>query len=768
MEHNNALVQVKELNKKCAQLNTTKESVGTQLKSAKAMIVKLNKDLSKMKAVESSLEEAKKEVESLKSSKSVSAVLEKKIDKMRQENTNSSSELDATKKRVENLSEILKKHKKSRADLQTKFNQTSLKEREANAALEREKLCHQNLLKTYESLQKQMKEISREAPREREINQSDPVPQPKAGSSQQDNGNTSTKSGHDSSSINIPTMPKVPTTGFSFGPSDSKIVNKNEENDNEKLETSKDSSSDVKMASVEKKGNDLKAQDKTVVSAKSLLNKPQLEQEKEKGKVAGTDPISGDATQQQTPASTGNDEQGGKKRTNVTVTIPTAPPNKSGTKISSKPVPEMKAPAGTKTEENITREKLIIRKRDAEITNPTVPPNKSETKSVLKPAPETNTPTAAKNEESTMREKLMKRKRDAAVVIPTATPQKSESIKPPAPETTTPTGAKTGENSLREKLMKRKRELAKKIEAKNASKKIALSSVADTPIAISAQTNEGSTEPNPTKGDAANLTEKNVSGTEKEEQQILKTETTQTKSDIVHDDIKDANTEPSVVDIAKDTPKDDQQMAEVQQTTNKATFGMPSTLPATPHSIFGNPMNPDAKPYTPTFGVFGGKKAGEKKDVTMDQNSTKKETSESTSGAFLDLKPPGSGQSTNLFFGSSTKIQLPTPSKNTAQSAKLIFGSSANIQLPTPSQNTAFTAAFGSFGSSTSTPVGTSIFGSSLQTKKRPLEISNSSMEIESSTKMNKVESGNESKDEKSEVQEAEKNTESSNNIPAE
>lgn len=65
---------------------------------------------------------------------------------------------------------------------------------------------------------------------------------------------------------------------------------------------------------------------------------------------------------------------------------------------------------------------------------------------------------------------------------------------------------------------------------------------------------------------------------------------------------------------------------------------------------------------------------------------SKAEEAPKNSGAFLDLKPPGSGSSTPLLFGSSTKITLPTPSKD---------------KLPNP------------FASFQSQPFGSNPFGSS-------------------------------------------------------
>ncbi len=95
--------------------------------------------------------------------------------------------------------------------------------------------------------------------------------------------------------------------------------------------------------------------------------------------------------------------------------------------------------------------------------------------------------------------------------------------------------------------------------------------------------------------------------------------------------------------------------------------------------------------------------------------------------AFLNLKPPGSGQSKPLIFGSSASIKLPTPSKDPLPGAQQQFTSfGSNIFGSSSTFGTA----------SNSNPLPSALFGSA-PAKKRQLEVDEK--EEDSTAQVNKV-----------------------------
>jgi len=280
----------------------------------------------------------------------------------------------------------------------------------------------------------------------------------------------------------------------------------------------------------------------------------------------------------------------------------------------------------------------------------------------------------------------------------------------------------TSENNLREKLMKRKRELKKKLEGTvaPAAKKAAIVNDAETPtpIQVAAPSSEQKTSKQPaseaTPAETSKVAKINETGKELNKKAELSVDL---KSDIqleakatesASTETKGKNENISAFESSKDN-----------DTSKKTTvFGSGQTLVfgsgQTP--AFGSGLNPGAKSFA--FGSGSG------------FGISKSDTSSSTtsgSGAFLNLKPPGPGQSTPLVFGSSTNIQLPTPSKTP------VFDASP-------------------FGTGGASPFGTFGTVASNTTKKRGREPETEDAAADSvSSKMTRVETSTGNKGEKSE-----------------
>jgi hypothetical protein len=278
--------------------------------------------------------------------------------------------------------------------------------------------------------------------------------------------------------------------------------------------------------------------------------------------------------------------------------------------------------------------------------------------------------------------------------------------------------------------MKRKRELAKKIEAKNASKKIAVSSNLDTPTAVPVPKKTvvsplagsvkapAESKAVPTSNSLTSITE-SVSAPESGQKVSNKslTETNPTKPvakgkvvvDASESKVDGKQSESKLTLVAESQPVKGSITAGIPSkdgtkkdntTTSKGVFGSGTSslvFGSGKTPVFGSGLSASAKPFTATFGGSSGK---------VD--------SASGAGAFLNLKPPGSS------------------------AAKLVFGSSTNIQLPTPSKIPSTPSIFGNpFGSS-------NVFG----TKKRALEPDDDSNKDASSKKHIRVTDGSGSNDE--------------------
>lgn len=644
-----------------AKLKAEKESAENQVKGAKNMITRLNKELMKVKSTyessKATLEKTKQEVETLKNSKA-SAASEKQIKELEDSKKSVTQELETTKKRVENLSQMLKGHKKKHLELQSKYQEVASKEQEAQAALTKEKVAHQATLKSYEMLKRPSAEDKDIV--EQTVRKASPVQVTTESSkitsetSQEDNPPPSLLESNalDESKMtkSVPLKANVPTGGFKFGPSNPQTQAEDFEM---KLFGDKQEKQDNSTASKIKQSEDKQSNTFTEATKQGVDSE-------------STNKMATDENQ----SNKQDDQQ--KASQNLTK----APSDKNFDIVM-----EEKDKSVTTKEEKTTAESNVPKQVQVAIT-------------------EENTPVVTKTEEDNLREK-------------------------------------------REKLMKRKRELEKKIEAKNASKKAAIASSTDnpTPAAVEPKESTATTGNDGSSQNSDQVLKDNETSTTittpvdtaesdtkpADESNILQTVEEEKQNETSLNSEKYPYNPPSDPNVNVDESKDKSNQNDVnmkeQQVTNdnsstdtkltqpvaalQSIFGSGTTTAfgsgKTPPSAFGSNMNADAKPFTPSFG--GASSFGSVASANTE------------GGTFLNLKPPGSGQTGPLIFGSTSKIQLPTPSK------------SSPVGVPS-----AFASPFGSaavFGGMNSNP-----------TKKRSLEVDTDASKDESSTKVTRVDDG--------------------------
>lgn len=285
------------------------------------------------------------------------------------------------------------------------------------------------------------------------------------------------------------------------------------------------------------------------------------------------------------------------------------------------------------------------------------------------------------------------------------------------------------ETSLKERLLEKKRKMAESI----AAQKLALqSSVTNTPKTDIQQDsidtvldtkNKSNMDPKAPVPASSNATTTDVVDDKKH-----------TESDRdSNGDLRSTEEEENVDKVEEET-KEESKEENDQEHPNKPS-----------KTVLGSSLNPAAAP----FKLFGsGSSApvfGQGTSASLLGSSSTGTTSATRGGAFLNLKPPGSGPAVPLTFGSSPNITIPTPSKD---------------PLPVESQPfAAFKGGSFPFGApTTSQPQATSLFDSSSNTgKKRSLETDDTQEAENASTKLARVE------EEKSEEKEEEEKVEEIN-----
>lgn len=318
---------------------------------------------------------------------------------------------------------------------------------------------------------------------------------------------------------------------------------------------------------------------------------------------------------------------------------------------------------------------------------------------------ETNTSNSEVENSKSASETTEKSSLQTSVPVPTKTIETTEN-------STDRNSSKTSkETSLKEKLLEKKRKMAESLTAQ----KLALqASVANAP-----------------KTDSQEEDSKDAD-VDKKNEATANSETSVPVEDspvAENDDANDMNqTEPErdgIHDLQTTEEEGNPSIAEEENTEENDEQEPPQKQTKT---VFGSSLNPAAEP----FKLFG---SGSSAPVFGQGSSVPMFGSSSTSapatgsGAFLNLKPPGSGPAAPLTFGSSPNITIPTPSKD---------------PLPVESQPfSAFRATSFPFGApTTSQAQAIPLFGSSSNTgKKRSLDTDETqTAENTTSTKLARVE----------------------------
>lgn len=268
------------------------------------------------------------------------------------------------------------------------------------------------------------------------------------------------------------------------------------------------------------------------------------------------------------------------------------------------------------------------------------------------------------------------------------------------------------ETSLKEKLLEKKRKMAETL----AAQKLALqASVADAAMTNSQEDSKDTDMDQKTDADVVSETPGPDS-----------IPTNNDSNDVATDVVDDKNQTESDRD-SNENLQDTEEEENTSKVVEESKEGNDEQEPPKQQSktVLGSSLNPAAEP----FKLFGSGSSvpvfGQGNFVPLSGSSS---GSAKTGGAFLNLKPPGSGPIAPLTFGSSPNITIPTPSKD-----------------PLPVESQPFTAFKGtSFpfgGPTTSQPQGNTLFGSSSNTgKKRSLETGDTQAAENVSTKLARVE----------------------------
>ena len=217
----------------------------------------------------------------------------------------------------------------------------------------------------------------------------------------------------------------------------------------------------------------------------------------------------------------------------------------------------------------------------------------------------------------------------------------------PVPKSTAPSGTKgkTKENTLREKLMKKKRELAEKMASPPAKRPAPASTVVASKLPPVPKSAEPPLKPVPPSTDMIEM----------------KSSASKTVSKPSDDNNSESVEPESALKSATSEERSEAAKSLLGLNTCAAPFKMFGSGNSAP--TFGTASSSIA---TGTAGTGFGKPSNLSADVPSPFGTQIKKSEEtpSSSGAFLNLKPPGSGASTSFVFGTSSNIKLPTPSKD--------------------------------------------------------------------------------------------------------
>jgi len=616
-EHSIALSKLEENKKQIVSLKASKDQAEKETSNAKAVVSRLNKDITKQREVieskKTALEKMTSEKIALLKCKVDAASLRKELDNVNKSKMSVGTELEGYKKRVDNLTRILKKNNTKFSEHKQKLQEITQKEQETKSMLLKEKELHQALLKNVE--------VSAE--RERRLAQSKEnlnvlataateMVVPIQTLPSKDKNQLSTiatasplSTAHDNASIDVRTesalkrkkvgndqqIPQVPTEGFKFAPShaDAKSVSDKQE-----------SADSVSMSKVNEKnaGSAMEVEEKD-----SSLSLPSSTQNV--GTTGEIPPVI-ESSKKLKQGEKSRNAQSEKRK----LTLKSHPSKEDI--VSNKKFKEVEKSGNTQPETmKLTPKKLLTKedalaskkiKHDEKIVN--AQPEK--TKPILKTLPSKEDALSSKKSKD----------------VETIVKAQPETIKPLSKN------PPSKEDALREKILKKKRQLAE-MKGKGALSSTAVS-----------------------KRERADSTVTTVVPVLPAQDETMSSESIIAVSMSKSDNPASAGLAPVQAIKVKEGEKSNAPLSSLCGSEPMIQIDKGST----PSKVVG------------TKGTVSGSATSKLsgKATALQSNSKEKSLSSTPkegNGVFLNLQPPGSGQS-NPIFGGSSKIILPTPSKS--------------------------------------------------------------------------------------------------------
>ncbi len=664
--------------------------------NVKAMLSRLNKEMSKQKALTESskaaLAKAEAEKKSLLKSSTSTESAKKEVEELKKTKEKVEAELNSTKtdfenqkNRLENLKRILKENNKRAGEMKKSMDDLRKQEKDAQLSLANEKKAHEaakkELANMKASIEEKIDDIAMAPSSESKPSQ---IPETTESNSKDEEKSPVTETDHEK----VPPVPKVPVDGFKF------------------VASAKSSKEVAPKQSI--------AIEKSTIVAKSQ-SKPGSVPTSEKGSAPVKDASKPGAktikTQPSAKVTSSNQDQINKEDSKPSDEA------KTSTLITKKAAPAQKSLIAPVSKEGSLREKLLKKKRALELQI-SAPPAKRPS-----PAAEVSASKIA------------------------STPSKAEAPLPPAPSksTSVPKPTESGESILDVTDTKK----AKVIETTGISGDTSNENEAD---AIISSKKPVDSELNKNNADAKE--------TPVSEDASKPASTIATKSVLgLNPNAKpfklfgQGSGAPTFGNAASSFGAGEAS----GESKIRTGFGMPpSSEPKQATSIFGSESSSSTKAGS-SFGMASSLERNQapplfgEKEETIESSSIASKTtssgfgmppssepkqappafdklaeipkSSSSGGTFLDLKPPGASN-TPLIFGSSPNIKLPTPSKDALPVGQQPFGTFKSNP-------------FGSFGTAPASLAATpSLFGA-IASKKRPLD--SNDLSEDSSSKLPKV-----------------------------
>ena len=626
-EHANALRKVEETEKQCTTLQKEKGVVEKEVASVKSLLSRVNKEMknrvTSIEAFKAALAKEKKEKELLiKNNAGSSNNAKKELDDLKKAKEAVVKELASSKaateqqnKRVENLKKILKQNTNVAKIRKEKIDAMTVQEKETATALAAALKSRDEALEKLSGVQAGG-DVAMPSKSEQEVVVAE------VGNS--DSGKSEGTSEE----------PKVPPEGFKFVSSGTT--------------TAVSTAGGGAAATIEKStskpsGPNKRGTTKAISTAgggaaatiEKSTSKPSGPNKRGTTKAISTAGGGAEATiEKSTPKPSGlNKPDSGEKKESKSITTP----------VIQKPV----ASKNTATQKVSNTTKAIATTTVDEIAK--APVASTTTSTTTK---ETMAAPIGKESPDTTDVKTANQK---PVALSTATKKDTT----PVPKSTAPSGTKgkTKENTLREKLMKKKRELAEKMASPPAKRPAPTSTVVASKLPPMSKSAEPPLKPVPPSTDMIEI----------------KPSASKTVSKPPSDDNNSESVKPeSALKSVTSEERSEAAKSLLGLNTSAAPFKMFGSGNAAP--TFGTASSSIA---TGTAGTGFGKPSNLSADVLspFGKQIKKSEETPSNSGAFLNLKPPGSGASTSFVFGTSSNIKLPTPSKDPLPVGQQLFSS---------------------------------------------------------------------------------------------